>query len=99
MRINAGIVNMTPAARDSPAEAAVWTMLFSKILDFLNMLSMPMEITAAGMDAETVIPAKRPRYALAPASIIDNKIPKMTDFMVISGIPVFGEFMKIPYML
>ena len=56
----AGMVKMAPAARDSPAE--VWTMLFSKIESRLKMKRMtPMEMTAAGMDAETVIPTRRPR--------------------------------------
>ena len=55
------MVNITPAASDSPAEAAVCTILFSKIFDFLNKDNIPIDITAAGIDAETVIPAKRPR--------------------------------------
>ena len=46
---------------------------------------MPIEITAAGIDAETVIPAKRPKYALAPAKTIDNIIPNITALIVISG--------------
>ena len=61
MSTKAGIVKMTPAASDSPADAAVWTILFSKILERLNMASTPMEITAAGIEAETVIPANKPR--------------------------------------
>ena len=56
-----GIVKITPAASDSPAEAAVWTMLFSRMFDSLNILRMPMEMTAAGIDADTVMPANRPR--------------------------------------
>ena len=54
-------MKITPAASDSPAEAAVCTMLFSRILDFRNIRSTPMEITAAGMDADTVMPANNPR--------------------------------------
>tara|TARA_Y100000758_G_C16032906_1_gene415298 strand:- start:879 stop:1097 length:219 start_codon:yes stop_codon:yes gene_type:complete len=45
----------------------------------------PMEITAAGMEAETVIPAKSPRYAFAPARIMESMIPRNMDFTVISG--------------
>ena len=30
-KMSAGIVKMTPPAIDSPAEPAVWTMLFSRI--------------------------------------------------------------------
>jgi hypothetical protein len=60
-------------------------MLFSKMFDFRKSRKTAMEITAAGMDAETVIPANKPRYALAPASIMDNKIPKTIALGVISG--------------
>jgi len=52
---------MTPAARLSPAEAAVCTMLFSRMFDRRKARSRPIEMTAAGMDADTVIPAFRPR--------------------------------------
>ena len=55
------MVKITPAARDSPAEAAVWTILFSKIFELRKSRKIPMDITAAGMEADTVIPAKRPR--------------------------------------
>jgi hypothetical protein len=44
-----------------------------------------MEITAAGMEAETVMPANNPRYALAPARITAKRIPRITAFTVISG--------------
>ena len=54
-------MKITPAANDSPADAAVWTILFSKIFDFLNYDNTPIDITAAGIEAETVIPANRPR--------------------------------------
>ena len=55
---NAGTVKMMPAATDSPAEAIVWTMLFSRI-DPLRMIPrrMPIETIAAGIEADTVIPA------------------------------------------
>ena len=53
---------MAPAATDSPAEPMGWTMLFSKMESRRRILRMtPMEITAAGMDAETVMPTRRPR--------------------------------------
>ena len=80
------MVNITPAASDSPAEAAVCTMLFSRIFDFLNILSMPIEITAAGMEAETVIPANNPKYAFAPAKTMDSMIPKIMDLKVIPNL-------------
>ena len=55
------VVLPSSAARDSPADAAVRTILFSLIFEFLNRDKTPIEITAAGMEADTVIPAKRPR--------------------------------------
>ncbi len=61
IRIKAGKVKIAPAAKDSPAEAAVCTALFSRILCFLNKLNMAIEITAAGIDADTVNPANKPR--------------------------------------
>ena len=58
----AGRVKIAPAATDSPAEPMVCTMLFSKMESLLRMTRItPMEITAAGMDADTVIPTRRPR--------------------------------------
>ena len=58
----AGMVKMAPAARDSPAEPMVWTMLFSRMESRLKMKRMtPMEMTAAGMEAETVMPTRRPK--------------------------------------
>jgi hypothetical protein len=54
-------VKITPAARLSPADAAVWTMLFSRMLDRRNSRSTAIEMTAAGMEAETVMPALSPR--------------------------------------
>ena len=43
------------------------------------------EMTAAGIDADTVIPTRSPKYALAPPKITANKIPKITDVTVSSG--------------
>jgi hypothetical protein len=58
----AGIVKITPAARDSPAEPTVCTMLVSRIVPCLKkMRKMATAITAAGIDAETVSPTLRPR--------------------------------------
>ena len=59
---SAGSVKMTPAASDSPAETAVWTQLFSRMLVSCRgrmaaiARSIPIESTAAGIEAETVIP-------------------------------------------
>ena len=46
----------------------------------------PMEITAAGMDADTVMPTRRPRYALAPPKITARIAPRTMDTTVSSGI-------------
>ena len=59
--IRAGMVKMTPAASDSPADAAVWTMLFSRMLLLRNSRRTPIDTTAAGIEAETVMPANSPR--------------------------------------
>ena len=84
---NAGSVNIAPAATDSPAEPIVCTMLFSNMESLLNIKRIiPIEITAAGMDAETVIPTLSPKYALAPPNNIANNIPIITDVTVNSGI-------------
>lgn len=58
----AGRVKMAPAATDSPAEPMVCTMLFSRMESLRRMMRMtPMEMTAAGMEAEMVIPTRSPR--------------------------------------
>ena len=44
-----------------------------------------MESTAAGIDAETVIPTRRPRYAFAAPKITDSKIPRIKAVIVNSG--------------
>ena len=59
-KISAGIVKITPAATDSPAEPVVCTMLFSRIVERPNARRMLMESTAMGIEAETVSPARSP---------------------------------------
>ena len=61
MKRNAGIVNTTPAAIDSPAEPIVWTMLFSRMVERPKRLNTAMASTAIGIDADTVRPARRAR--------------------------------------
>ena len=80
----AGNVKITPAANDSPADAAVCTILFSNIFEFLKSLRIPIDIIAAGIDAEIVIPAYRPKYTIADERIIDRKILKKKALRVIS---------------
>lgn len=69
------MVKIIPAARDSPALAMVCTMLASRIAERFRAFKMPMAITAAGIDAETVIPAYKPKYTLAAVITIPTKTP------------------------
>ena len=56
------MVNTMPAATVSPADAMVCTRLFSSRELRRNRKRMtPMEMTAAGMDAETVMPTRSAR--------------------------------------
>ena len=85
----AGTVKITPAANDSPALAIVWTALFSRILTSLNMLrKISIDMTAAGILAETVIPAYSPRYAFA--AVI--KIPRITPTTRTRNVSSFGSW-------
>ena len=57
----AGIVTATPKAIDSPAEPAVWVMLFSRIVaslrpSFERPRKSAREMTATGIEALTVMP-------------------------------------------
>ena len=83
---SAGNVNIAPVASDSPAEPIVCTMLFSRI-DFLRkiMRITPIDITAAGIDAETVRPTRRPKYAVAAPNTTARIMPRITDIAVNSG--------------
>lgn len=52
---------MIPAASDSPAEAEVWTWFASRMLPLSgNIRKTSIATTAAGMEADTVMPALRP---------------------------------------
>ncbi len=60
------MVKMTPPAMDSPAEPAVCTTLFSRIEACDPSMrerrrKTVIEMTAMGMEAETVSPTRRPR--------------------------------------
>ena len=62
----AGMVTPTPNAIDSPADPAVCTMLFSRMVASRNpifdrMRKRVMEMTATGIDALTVRPTFRTR--------------------------------------
>ena len=85
---------MTPAAKDSPADAEVCTKLFSLMLEFLNNFNIDIEMIAAGIDADTVIPANKPRYVLAADSIIERIIANKIDFNV-SSLLLFNIILKM----
>ena len=85
-RKRAGSVKIAPAATDSPAEPIVWTRLFSRMESLRRMTRMiPMEITAAGIEAEIVIPTRRPRYAFAAPKTMASRIPIRREVTVNSG--------------
>ena len=85
---NAGIVKMIPAASDSPADVIVWTALFSKIVTSLNFNNRrtSIDMTAAGIDAETVIPMYKPRYVFAAVINAPNIRPSTIARTVSSAI-------------
>ena len=80
------MVKIAPAANDSPAEPMVWTMLLSR-MEFFFMITRitPREITAAGIEADTVIPTFSPRYAFAAPNTTARIIPIRIDVTVNSG--------------
>ena len=52
---------MIPAASDSPADAAVWTWFASRIeLERNTVRNTSIATTAAGIEADTVMPTFRP---------------------------------------
>ncbi len=82
---SAGRVKITPAARPSPDAAAVCTPLFWWLLPVRSRRKIAIEITAAGTDADTVMPANMPRYAFAPARMTDSSEPSSSTPSVSSG--------------
>ena len=87
----AGSVKIAPAARDSPAEPMVCTRLLSKMEFFFIITRMtPIEITAAGIDADTVIPTRNPRYAFAAPNTTARRTPIIMDVTVSSGVTFSG---------
>ena len=77
-----------PPATASPAEAAVWTKLFSQILDPLKKRKIPMDKMAAGIEAEVKIPNFKAKKALAVANkMVNNTAIKMT----LNVNSIFGE--------
>src|SRR4029077_5215621 len=82
---SAGSVKIAPAASPSPDAAAVCTMLFSRMLDWRKRRRTAIEMTAPGVEADTVIPAQRPREAVGPAGRRDSTTPRTRALIVISG--------------
>ena len=81
---------MTPEASDELAEPVVWDMLLSRIdarpKKRCVKRKKPTAITATGIDVDTVIPARSPRYALAAPNRIPKIIPTSTDLTVNSAV-------------
>src|SRR5271167_1833106 len=77
-KISAGIVNITPAASDSPADPVVCTILFSRIVDRPNARKMLIDKTAIGIDADTVKPARNPTYTVTAPNSSPNNAPSST---------------------
>ena len=86
---NAGMVKTAPAATDSPMEPMVRAMFSSRIEPPISR-SSAMPITAAGYVAAMVIPALRPRYALAAPSTPVISRPSRTARKVNSRMSVFS---------
>jgi hypothetical protein len=79
----AGMVTPTPNAIDSPADPAVCTMLFSRIVAsrspiFDRMRKSVIEMTATGIDALTVRPTLSTRYSDDAPKIIPRIVPITT---------------------
>src|SRR6266849_7917492 len=81
-KMRAGMVNMTPAASDSPAEPVVWTMLFSRMVERPKARRILMESTEMGIEAETVSPARRPTYTVTAPKRSPKSAPRITARMV-----------------
>src|SRR3954470_2884057 len=87
--MNAGIVKIAPATSASPTDAAVRTMFCSSSVPRNHgNRNSAMAMTAAGIVAATVCPARIPRYAFADPNTSERKRPSRTALMVISA----GDF-------
>ena len=75
-RNRAGKVKIEPVARAVEAEAIVCERFASRIVAFRpRAAKMATVITAAGIEAETVMPTRRPKYAFAAPNIMPSTIP------------------------
>src|SRR5262245_2479655 len=81
----------TPKAIDSPAEPAVWTTLFSRMVAWRmpkardNPRKIVIARTATGIEAETVMPTLRNRYSDEAPKTIPRSVPMTTAGQVSSG--------------
>ncbi len=77
---------MVPVASEVEAEATVCDRLASRIVpperDRRNTATV---ITAAGIEADTVMPTRRPRYALAAPNTMPSTTPVATALSVNSA--------------
>lgn len=80
---------MTPDASEELADPVVCDMLASRIVvDPRNLRAIrknPTVMTATGIDVDTVMPASKPRYALAAPKRIPNMTPMITALKVNSA--------------
>jgi len=84
--MKAGIVKMAPATSASPTDAAVRVMFCSSSVPRkAGMRNKAIAITAAGIVAATVCPARIPRYAFADPKTKARNSPRATALKVISG--------------
>src|SRR5271170_8124807 len=92
-KISAGIVNITPAASDSPADPVVCTMLFSRIVERPNARKILIDSTAIGIEADTVSPARNPTYTVTAPNSSPNSAPSTTARSVnsfkLSSVPTY----------
>src|SRR6187549_1166977 len=85
-----GNVKATPAAIDSPAEPVVCIMLFSRMVVFKYFLPRVIAITAMGIDAVTVRPARSARYTVEAPNKMPKSEPNTKDLIVNSAIETPG---------
>jgi hypothetical protein len=80
----AGMVTPTPKAIDSPAEPAVWTMLFSRMVARRRpnarerARNRVIDRTAMGTEADTVMPTLSSRYSEEAPKTMPSRAPTMT---------------------
>jgi hypothetical protein len=89
----AGIVTPRPNAIDSPAEPAVCTMLFSRMVasrppTFDSSRNNVIEMTATGIEALTVRPTFSTKYSDDAPKIAPSNVPTMSGSTVNSGMMV-----------